>query len=468
MTSDSDISRTDTSTNRPELRRRTLLWGICAVTFIVYLDTSIAPVAIPTIADSLGGGDTAAQWMLDAYTLAFACLLLSGGLLGDRFGTRRMLLGGTGAFGLASIVCALAPTMNVLITGRALQGVCAAVIVPLSVAALTTHFPDPTARAKAIGLWGGTAGVALALGPLVGGVLVSSAGWQSLFWINIPIALFAWGALRLSLHHKATSRSGGIDVVGQAFFVAAGVGATLALVEGPHRGWAHPFVLVALAVAALSVVLFVVWERRAESPMLPPGLLRIPEVFAACAVNFLGLFGLYGVLFILTLYLQGERGLSPIATGLEFLPLFGAMGVGSLTASYIVGRLGTRPTMLLGLGSICVGMVGLMSIPAGAPFAVYGVALALLGIGIPLSGGVVAIAAMMNAVPAESVGAASGAMNTFRQFGAVFGVAAAAIASPRVGSEVTSMSTTFMIGAVGALLGAVLTAVVLRPSGPRR
>lgn len=438
------------------------------MTFIVYLDTSIAPVAIPTISDKLGGGDTAAQWMLDAYTLAFACLLLSGGLLGDRFGTRRMLLGGTGAFGLASIVCALAPTMNVLITGRALQGVCAAVIVPLSVAALTTHFPDPMARAKAIGLWGGTAGVALALGPLVGGVLVSSAGWQSLFWINIPIAVFALAALRISLHHKATSRSGAIDVVGKALFVAAGVGATLALVEGPHRGWAHPFVLVTFAVAALSVVLFVVWERRAESPMLPPGLLRIPEVFAACAVNFLGLFGLYGVLFILTLYLQGERGLSPIATGLEFLPLFGAMGVGSLTASYIVRRLGTRPTMLLGLGSICVGMLGLMSIPAGAPFAVYGVALALLGIGIPLSGGVVAIAAMMNAVPAESVGAASGAMNTFRQFGAVFGVAAAAIASPRVGSEVTSMSTTFMIGAVGAFAGAILTAVVLRPSGPRR
>lgn len=466
MTSDSEISRTETSVNRPDLRRRALLWGICAVTFIVYLDTSIAPVAIPTIADHLGGGDTAAQWILDAYTLAFACLLLSGGLLGDRFGTRRMLLGGTGAFGLASGVCALAPTMGVLIAGRAMQGVCAAVIVPLSVAALTTHFPDPMARAKAIGLWGGTAGVALALGPLVGGVLVSTEGWQSLFWINIPIAIFALGAMRMSLHHRGKPRSGGIDLLGQTLFVAAGVGATLALVEGPHRGWTHPFVLATLAVAAVSVAAFVLWERRTERPMLPPGLLRIPEVFAACAVNFLGLFGLYGVLFILTLYLQGERGLSPIATGLEFLPLFGAMGVGSLTASYVAGRLGTRPTMLLGLGSICIGMLGLLSIPAGAPFAVYGVALALLGVGIPLSGGVVAIAAMMNAVPAESVGAASGAMNTFRQFGAVFGVAAAAIASPRVGDEVTSMSTTFVIAAVGALAGAVLTAIVLRPSGP--
>ena len=151
-------------------------------------------------------------------------------------------------------------------------------------------------------------------------------------------------------------------------------------------------------------------------------------------------------------------------TGLQFLPLFGAIGAGSLGASYVAGRLGIRATMLVGLGSICVGLLGLMSIPAGMPFAVYGVALALLGIGIPLSGGVVAIAAMVNAVPTEWVGAASGAMNTFRQFGAVFGVAIAAIASPRVGSEVTSMSATFAIAALGALAGVIMTVVALRPS----
>ena len=438
--------------------------GICAITFIIYLDTSIAPVAIPTITDRLGGGDTAAQWILDSYTLAFACLLLSGGLLGARFGTRRILLGGTAAFGLASVACAIAPTMNVLIAGRGLQGACAAVVVPLSIAALTENFPDPRARAKAIGIWGGTAGVALALGPLVGGVLVSSAGWQSLFWINAPIALGAWIALRMSRRVESVARRGKVDVIGQVFFVVVGAGATLALVEGPHQGWTHPFGLFATAVAAAALMLFVWWERRTETPMLPPGLLRIPEVFVACAVNFFGLFGLYGVLFILTLHLQGALGLSPMETGLQFLPLFGAIGAGSLGASYVAGRLGIRATMLVGLGSICVGLLGLMSIPAGMPFAVYGVALALLGIGIPLSGGVVAIAAMVNAVPTEWVGAASGAMNTFRQFGAVFGVAIAAIASPRVGSEVTSMSATFAIAALGALAGVIMTVVALRPS----
>ncbi len=445
-------------------RRATLLVGVCAVTFVVYLDTSITPVAIPTIIEHLHGGSTAAQWILNAYTLAFACLLLTGGLLGDRFGNRRILLTGTTAFTAASVLCAAAPSMEALIVGRALQGICAAAIVPLSVAALTIHFPEPRERARAIGLWGGTAGVALALGPLLGGVLVSTAGWRVLFWINIPICIAGYLALRSSLGRTANSSGKGLDIVGQVLFVLMGSGATLVLIEGPNRGWTSTFVVGAIVLAASTSIAFVWWERRTSNPLLPPTLLRVPEVLAACAVNFLGLFGLYGVMFILTLYLQVERGLTPMGTGLRFLPLFGMLGIGSLVASMIVRRLGTRLTMLTGLACICVGLSGLVSIPLGAPFAVYGLALGLLGIGIPLSGGVVAIQAMMGAVPRSSVGAASGAMNTFRQFGAVFGVAVAAIASPRVGDAVTYMHVTFLIAAAGAAVGAILTAIVLRPN----
>lgn len=434
------------------------------MTFVVYLDTSITPVALPDIVGDVGGGGTAAQWILDAYTLAFACLLLTGGVLGDRLGARRVLLTGTVVFTVASIVCAAAPSIGVLVAARALQGVAAAALVPLSVAALSTHIRQPRARARAIGLWGGTAGVALAVGPLLGGLLVTALSWRALFWINIPICLLGWWCLRAALQPGRTASDRRMDLPGQVLFVAAGCGATLALIEGPHRGWSSPFILGCAAAAVIAVAAFTVWENRTATPLLPQGLLRIPQVAVACSVNFLGLFGLYGVLFVLTLYFQRDLGLSPLDTGLRFLPLFGLLGIASLLAASVARRLGTRRTMLTGLALIGTGLVGLVTIDFSAPPAVYLVALGLLGAGIPLSGGVVAVAAMASAVPATAMGAASGAMNTFRQFGAVFGVAVAALLSPpSQATAVTHLSATFLVAATGAALGAIFTAVTLRP-----
>ncbi|WP_037227851.1 MFS transporter [Rhodococcus wratislaviensis] len=453
-------------TSHPDTGPRStlLLLGICAMTFVVYLDTSITPVALPDIVGDVGGGGTAAQWILDAYTLAFACLLLTGGVLGDRLGARRVLLTGTVVFTIASIICAVAPSIGVLVAARALQGVAAAALVPLSVAALSTHIRQPRARARAIGLWGGTAGVALAVGPLLGGLLVTALSWRALFWINIPICLLGWWCLRAALQPGRTASDRRMDVPGQVLFVAAGCGATLALIEGPHRGWSSPFILGCAAVAVIAIAAFTFWENRTATPLLPQGLLRIPQVAVACSINFLGLFGLYGVLFVLTLYFQRDLGLSPLNTGLRFLPLFGMLGIASLLAASVARRLGTRPTMLTGLFLIGTGLVGLVTIDFSAPPAVYLVALGLLGAGIPLSGGVVAVAAMANAVPATAMGAASGAMNTFRQFGAVFGVAVAALLSPPTqATAVTHLSATFLVAATGAALGAILTVRTLRP-----
>lgn len=448
------------------LRRPLLLVGICAVTFVVYLDTSITPVALPDIVRELGGGGTAAQWILDGYTLAFACLLLAGGLLGDRFGARRVLLTGTVLFTVASLLCAVAPGMGSLVAARALQGVAAAAIVPLAVAALSTHISDAPARARAIGLWGGTAGVALAVGPLLGGVLVTTAGWRALFWINLPVCLVAWWCLRSALHRGRPPRSRGMDVPGQILFVVAGCSLTLVLIEGPHRGWTSLFVLGCGITAAVVIAVFAVWEARTRHPLLSPDLFRIPQVVVACSVNFLGLFGLYGVLFVLTLYFQRDLGLSPLETGLRFLPLFGTLGVASLTAAIVARRLGTRRTMVTGLALISAGLVGLVSVTLDIPPIGYLIALGLLGAGIPLSGGVVAIQAMADAVPTAAMGAASGAMNTFRQFGAVFGVAVAALVSPPTGhAAVTNLPATFLLAAAGAALGGILTAVALRPEG---
>jgi len=435
-------------TSRPRL----VLALICVAAFLVYLDTSITPVAIPAINADLGAGATAAQWLLDAYTLAFACLLLTAGSLGDRVGRKTMLLIGTAGFTIASVGCAAAPDIGFLIGARGLQGVCAAAVVPLSLAVTSGLFADAKARATAIGVWGGTSGVALALGPLLGGALVEAWGWRSMFWINLPIGLVAFAGLLWSMPAVAPTGGKRPDLVGQLLFVLGGFAVTFALIEGHTYGWGRMGVLAALGVVALG--LFVWWELRTREPMLPPRLLKVPAVAVACAVNFLGLFGLYAVLYLVTVYLQDVVGLSALGTGLRFLALFGFLGAMAICASAVVARLGTRNTMIAGLVCIAVGLAGLTLLETGVGYFGYGRAFVLLGVGIPLSGGVVAIQAMMGAVPTELGGTASGTMNTFRQFGAVFGVALAGI--------LPSATVTFLVGAVGAVAGVVAVVVSRR------
>jgi DHA2 family methylenomycin A resistance protein-like MFS transporter len=418
---------------------------VCVATFLVYLDTSITPVAIPAIDADLGAGATAAQWLLDAYTLAFACLLLTAGSLGDRLGRKRMLLIGTAGFTAASVACAAAPDMGFLIGARAVQGVCAAAVVPLSLAVTSGLFSDARERATAIGVWGGTSGVALALGPLLGGVLVQTAGWRSMFWINLPIGLIAIVGLLWTMPKVAPNGGRRPDLLGQTLFVLGGSALTFALIEGRSYGWGSLPIVALLCGGVVALALFGWWELRTAEPMLPPRLLKIPAVAVACAVNFLGLFGLYAVLYLVTVYLQDTLGLSALGTGLRFLALFGFLGVTAICASAVVARLGTRRTMVAGLLCIAIGLAGLTLLETGVGYAGYGWAFVLLGVGIPLSGGVVAIQAMMGAVPPELGGTASGTMNTFRQFGAVFGVALAGI--------LPTPTVTFVVAAAGALLG---------------
>ncbi|MEU8782774.1 MFS transporter [Streptomyces sp. NPDC048637] len=451
------------------MRSRLVLAFLCAATFLVYLDTSITPVALPALRADVGGGATAGQWLLDSYTLAFACLLLTAGSLGDRLGRRNVLGLGIAGFTLASAGCALAPGVGALIAARAAQGVFAAAVVPLSLAVTSGLFDDARQRARAIGIWGGTSGVALALGPLLGGLLVESAGWRSMFWINIPIGLVALTGLLVTL--PAAPRTGGarrVDVLGQLLFVGGGGALTFVLIEGRDRGWLSWPILGLLAVGVLALVLFGWWETRTPEPMLPPGLLRVPTAAIACTVNFLGLLGLYAVLFLLTTYLQGTLGLSALQTGLRFLTLFGCLAVAAVGASSVVARWGTRRTMVTGLVCVAVGLAGLVLVEAGVGYPGYAWALLLLGAGVPLSSGVVALQAMMGDVPPGLAGTASGTVNTFRQFGAVLGVALAGLLSPERGGTVHSMYLTFVVAAVAAGLAAVLTAVVLPKGSARR
>lgn len=437
-----------------------MLGLICVATFLVYLDTSITPVALPAIRADLGGGPSAGQWLLDAYTLAFACLLLTAGSLGDRVGRKPVLLVGVAGFTAASVLAAVAWDMGALIAARAVQGVFAAACVPLSLAAITELYPDARARSRAIGVWGGTAGVALALGPLLGGVLVEFTGWPGMFWVNLPIGVVAVAGLALWM--PATPPPGGrrLDLPGQALFVVATGALTFVLIEGHRLPAAVVAGLSALGVAAVG--LFGRWEARAAQPMLPPALLRTPAVVVACLVNFLGLFGLYAVLLLVTTHLAG-LGLSPLEIGLRFATLFGSLAVAAVSASKVATRWGTRPTMVAGLLCVAVGLAGLCLLDLGVGFWGYAWAFVLLGVGVPLSSGVVAIQAMMGAVPADLTGTASGTMNTFRQVGAVVGVALAGVLSP----EGAPVSTMLLVAAAGAVAAAVLTATVLRVRSAR-
>lgn len=460
---------------------------VCALTFVVYLDSSITPVALPAIRADIGAGVTAAQWLLDAYTLAFAVFLLSAGSFGDRWGRSAVLIGGGVGFTAASVGCALAPDPGVLLAARAAQGVFAAAVVPLSLAVVSTDFPDPVARARAIGVWGGTAGCSVALGPLVGGVLVDDAGWRSVFWLNVPIGVAATAGLAARRARRASAVSaeavapagaapgapaaarpeGRIDLVGQGLFIAGTGALTFAAIEGTSYGWSSPVIVGLLVAGVVALAAFARWESRVDAPMLPPELVRIPAVAVACLVNLLGFAGLYGVLFLLTLYLQGTVGLSPTGTGLRFVALTGFLGLMSVGGLSIARRLGTAVTMVLGLVFCAVGLVGLTLVAHGG-FPAYAWALALIGAGLPLSGGVVAIQAMMGRVPPARAATASATMNTFRQIGAVYGVALAGILSPVRAGRVTAMDRTFLVSAAGALLAAGLTVVVLRPRSGQR
>lgn len=444
------------------MRPRLALAFVCVATFLVYLDTSITPVAVPAIRADLGGGASAGQWLLDAYTLAFACLLLTAGSLGDRLGRRPVLLLGVAGFTAASAACAVAPGLGALIAARAAQGAFAAAVVPLSLAATSTLFAEPARRAWAIGLWGGTSGVALALGPLLGGVLVQAAGWRSMFWINLPLGVVALAGLAVTLARTRPAAGGRrIDAPGQLLFIAGVAGATFVLIEGRADGWGSAPILALAVGAAVALAAFAWWQGRAAEPMLPPGLLRRPSVAIACAVNFLGLFGLYAALYLLTTYLQDTQGLSPLQTGLRFLTLFGCLAVAAVRASAVAARLGTRRTMVLGLLCVAAGLAGLPLVADGVGYPGYAWALALLGAGVPLSSGVVAIQAMMGDVPPAQSGTASGVMNTFRQVGAVLGVALAGLLSPERFGRVTSLPLTFTVAAVAAAAAALLTWIML-------
>ena len=404
------------------IRHPLVLASVCLGYFMAVLDSTVVNVALPDMARSLGTGIAGMQWVVDGYALFFASLLLTAGALGDRLGNRGMFVAGLALFTLASALCGIAPSLGALVAFRALQGVGAAVQVPASLALLRHAYHDPAERAQAIGIWAAATGVAVAAGPVVGGILTHAWTWRSVFLVNLPVGVLG---IVLTLRHVPPvppHQDGDLDLTAQALGIAALGGLTFGLIQGGVWGWASAPVILALLVAAVAAVLFYLGERRAAHPMLPPALFRDATFSAANAVGAILSFGFYGELFLMSLFFQQVQHRSPLAAGLALLPQTAVISLMNFVSGQVTARRGARLPMALGLAIGGAGLLGLALVNAAASLvSVVGPMLAV-GMGASL-----AMPAMTHAAidhtPKERAGIGSAELNASRQVGGVVGIA---------------------------------------------
>ncbi|MGV9550764.1 MFS transporter [Streptomyces ardesiacus] len=387
--------------------------------FMITLDATIVNVALPSIHDALGGGITSLEWVVDAYTLMFAALLLSAGSLSDRIGARRAFGAGLGLFIVASLACGIAPTLPVLIVARVVQGIGAAVAMPTSMALVRQAFPDPARRGRAVGVWAMGGAVAAAAGPVLGGVL-SLASWRMIFWINLPVGLVTLALLSRTPH--SPTRPAPFDWIGQFTAILAMGGLTFGAIEAGEAGLTAPQVLISLAVAVLALAAFVFAQAKVAHPMVPLTLFRSRTVVVATGIGFAFMVGFYGLPFVFSLEFQQQHGLSALGAGVAFLPMMLLSAFLTPFSARIAERTGPKVPVIAGLVLMAAGSLALALVPSSAP--VWATALLLIPIG--MAGPLVmppTTALLLEHVPAEQTGTASGVFNTSRQIGGALAVA---------------------------------------------
>jgi DHA2 family methylenomycin A resistance protein-like MFS transporter len=423
---------------------------------VVQLDVTIVNTALNSIGTSLGGGVSELQWVVSAYTIAFAAFILTAGALGDRIGAKRVFMAGFAIFTAASVTCALAPDAAILIAARCVQGLAAAILVPNSLALLSHAYVDERARGRAVGVWAAGASLALTAGPLIGGGLITLIGWRSIFFVNLPIGLAGlWLTWRFA---GETTRSAQreIDLPGQIAAIAALGTLAGAIIEGGSLGWKNPFVIAGFVASALFATLFVWREMRAPQPMLPLSLFRNRVFASASAVGLLVNVAIYGLIFVLSLYFQQVNGLSAFATGLAFVPMLGAVLPVNLIAPRVTERIGAPATIALGAALSAVGCLAILGIEPDTSY--WAICLQLIamstGLGLlvpPLT------STLLGSVEKSRSGIAAGVLNATRQTGSVLGVALFGSLVGQSGGFMTGFHASLIVSA-GLLLtaGAVI------------
>jgi EmrB/QacA subfamily drug resistance transporter len=453
-------------------------WSLAALSlalFMIYVDLTVVNVALPAIQRELGIGLSQLEWTVNAYTLSFAVLLLSGGKLADFLGRRRIFLLGLVVFTASSLVCALAVSGGMLIAARATQGIGAACILPSTLSIISATF-HPRERATAIGIWVGVSGIGLALGPLVGGTLIETINWHWIFYVNVPIgAAGLVAALLLVPESRDTSSGRTLDLAGLATSAAALFGLTFALIEANRYGWTSVLILACLAAATAGLAAFVILELRSRSPMLQLSLFRDGTFTGANAISLLSFFALFGVFFFISIYLQNILGDSAVRTGATFLPFTVLMALSVPAAGRITDRVGARWPLVAGMLMLGLSLLLESRLRLDSTFwdLVPGLLLGGLGVGLTLAP---ASAAVLASVPDDKAGVASGVVTTFRQTGGVLGIAVmGAIFAARIGDLQPSdprfppafmggFRDALLTGGVVAIAGALLGAWTVRSS----
>jgi DHA2 family methylenomycin A resistance protein-like MFS transporter len=385
------------------------------------MDCLIVNVALESMQRALGADLSRLQWVVDAYTLSFASCLLIAGTLGDRLGYRRMFSTGLWLFTGASMACGLAPNLSFLILARAFQGMGAALLLPNALSLLNRSYQDPVAKAKAVGVWACCSSAGASAGPVLGGFLVGTFGWRSIFFVNVPVGILAYVLLRISVAERKTEGSPRpFDWTSQALAIAALASLTYALIEGRARGLYAA--LLPVAILAVSGFVFGVRQRRSACPMLPPELLKIPAWVNANLVAFLICFVYYGFVFMASLYFQSYRHFSPMLTGLTFLPMTLLQPFLHPFLGRWIARVGPRTPMAMALVLAALGLFLTSFMGAETPRLWLGLTMLPIGLGASL-GISPALVSMLRATPREISGVASGIFNTGRQVGSLLGVA---------------------------------------------
>ena len=418
-------------------RHRLLVLAICCSSlFIVGLDNTIVNLALPSIRRDLGSSLSGLQWVIDAYTLVLASLLMLGGSTGDRFGRRRTFQVGLTLFGLGSLLCGLAPSTGWLIAFRAVQAIGGSMLNPVAMSIITNVFTERAERAKAIGVWGSVIGLSMALGPLLGGLLVDTVGWRSVFWINVPVAVAVVVLTARFVPESRAPRARRFDPAGQLLMIVLLAGVTFGIIEGPGQGWGSPLIVGSFVAAVAALVGLLVVESRRADPLLDPRFFASVPFSAATLIAVAAFAAFAGFLFLNALYLQDVRGYTAWHAGLLTLPMAAMTALLPPLSGRMVARRGTRlPLVVGGLGIAASGGLLLM-LDVDTPLLLVVVAYVVFGVGFGMINAPITNTAV-SGMPVAQAGVAAGVASTSRQVGSALGVAV-------LGSLVTSrLGTSF-------------------------
>ncbi|MFX0578659.1 MFS transporter [Nocardia nepalensis] len=445
-------------------RRWTVLAVCCLSLFLVGLDTTIVNIALPSIGSGLHVGTRGLEWTVDAYTLVLASLLISSGAIADRIGRRRVFRLGLVVFAAASVACALSPSIGVLIAARVVQGIGASMLSPVALAIVVNTITEPRERARAIGVWAAIFGLSMAIGPTLGGVLISGFGWRSVFWINVPVVAVALMLTAVFVPESRAAQPRRLDGHGQLLLIVVIGAAVGVLIEGPRIGWGSLAALVGYGCVAVAAAGFVWIESRRRVPLMDLQLFRrVP--FTAAVVGAVAVFVAFNATLLLnTLYLQHARGMGAVAAGAATLPMAIAATVCAPLSGMLVGRAGPRLPLLLAGGFTTIGGLCLVRIDDHTGLPSLLLAYLLIGIGVGFANAPITNTAV-SGLPAERAGVAGGITSTARQFGAALGIAiAGGIVS---GTADTALAHTSRLGwVVVAVCGLFLLGVArVSPAG---